>query len=105
MSDSPEFHLVRKRFMEMHGACVRPAFGNYSQIERAGLTRAALGVRRAGGEPLFLERYLDAPVEQVVSAALGKPTVRESFIEIGRAHVLTPVTNAHLVCRIMLEHK
>src|SRR3546814_8370476 len=24
-------------------------------------------------------------------------------IEIGRTHVLTPVTNAHLVCRLMLE--
>src|SRR3546814_1682857 len=25
--------------------------------------------------------------------------------EIGRAHVRTPVTNAHLVCRLMLEKK
>src|SRR3546814_8091208 len=26
-------------------------------------------------------------------------------IEIGRAHVWTPVTNAHLVCRLLLEQK
>src|SRR3546814_8328172 len=26
-------------------------------------------------------------------------------IEIGRAHVWTPVTNAHLVCRLLLEKK
>src|SRR3546814_9003518 len=26
-------------------------------------------------------------------------------IEIGRAHVSTPVTNAHLVCRLLLEKK
>src|SRR3546814_2968595 len=25
--------------------------------------------------------------------------------EIGRAHVLTPVTNAHLLCRLLLEKK
>src|SRR3546814_1352075 len=25
--------------------------------------------------------------------------------KIGRAHVLTPVTNAHLVCRLLLEKK
>src|SRR3546814_8270119 len=25
--------------------------------------------------------------------------------EIGRAHVCTPVTNAHLVCRLLLENK
>src|SRR3546814_6133725 len=27
------------------------------------------------------------------------------MIEIGRAHVCTPVTNAHLVCRLLLEQK
>src|SRR3546814_2883675 len=26
-------------------------------------------------------------------------------LEIGRAHVCTPVTNAHLVCRLLLETK
>src|SRR3546814_1510998 len=29
----------------------------------------------------------------------------ESSEEIGRAHVCTPVTNAHLVCRLLLEKK
>src|SRR3546814_3957097 len=26
-------------------------------------------------------------------------------VEIGRAHVLTPVTNAHIVCRLLRENK
>src|SRR3546814_5121779 len=26
-------------------------------------------------------------------------------LQIGRAHVCTPVTNAHLVCRLLLDHK
>src|SRR3546814_7640504 len=30
---------------------------------------------------------------------------RSTRFEIGRAHVLTPVTNAHLVCRLLLEKK
>src|SRR3546814_838940 len=29
----------------------------------------------------------------------------DSLYEIGRAHVCTPVTNAHLVCRLLLEKK
>src|SRR3546814_4417832 len=29
--------------------------------------------------------------------------IRERMAEIGRAHVRTPVTNAHLVCRLLLE--
>src|SRR3546814_4642773 len=35
--------------------------------------------------------------------ALAGPV--EGVVEIGRAHVLTPVTNAHLVCRLLLEKK
>src|SRR3546814_10549759 len=27
------------------------------------------------------------------------------YLKIGRAHVCTPVTNAHLVCRLLLEKK
>src|SRR3546814_8447300 len=30
---------------------------------------------------------------------------RSNRFEIGRAHVCTPVTNAHLVCRLLLEKK
>src|SRR3546814_3755390 len=32
-------------------------------------------------------------------------TAMKGCMEIGRAHVRTPVTNAHLVCRIVLENK
>src|SRR3546814_5568334 len=31
--------------------------------------------------------------------------LRAATGEIGRAHVCTPVTNAHLVCRLLLEKK
>src|SRR3546814_6056966 len=33
----------------------------------------------------------------------GPPGI--AHLEIGRAHVRTPVTNAHLVCRLLLEKK
>src|SRR3546814_1779339 len=33
------------------------------------------------------------------------PAVPDLPFQIGRAHVRTPVTNAHLVCRLLLEKK
>src|SRR3546814_9882927 len=36
---------------------------------------------------------------------LGPKLLHLGFIEIGRAHVCTPVTNAPLVCRLLLENK
>src|SRR3546814_3950464 len=39
-----------------------------------------------------------------------QPSAAEDYVsgvyrEIGRAHVCTPVTNAHLVCRLLLDKK
>src|SRR3546814_14123210 len=42
-------------------------------------------------------------VEIIESAAVGG--IANLRAEIGRAHVCTPVTNAHLVCRLLLEKK
>src|SRR3546814_8324404 len=33
------------------------------------------------------------------------PVAARARLKIGRAHVCTPVTNAHLVCRLLLEKK
>src|SRR3546814_15996579 len=41
--------------------------------------------------------------DQVARAMNGPGKLR--CIEIGRAHVCTPVTNAHIVCRLLLEQK
>lgn len=44
---------------------------------------AALGLRPAGSEPLFLERYLDAPIETAVAAGLQQPIERARVVEVG----------------------
>src|SRR3546814_6768711 len=44
-------------------------------------------------------------VEDEPYQRFGPRDVRRRDDEIGRAHVGTPVTNAHLVCRILLETK
>src|SRR3546814_3832658 len=42
----------------------------------------------------------------VVPACVGNRAYLEpGSNEIGRAHVCTPVTNAHIVCRVLLEKK
>src|SRR3546814_8944527 len=41
----------------------------------------------------------------LAQALIRCPSVTPEDKEIGRAHVWTPVTNAHLVCRLLLEKK
>ncbi len=44
---------------------------------------AAAGYRQASGETLFLERYLDAPVEQVLARQGGDAPARAGIFEVG----------------------
>src|SRR3546814_3305513 len=53
----------------------------------------------------------DVPAIVAAAKAAGVPTAIDNtwatplYFQIGRAHVWTPVTNAHLVCRLLLEKK
>ncbi|MFQ5487217.1 MAG: thermostable hemolysin [Gammaproteobacteria bacterium] len=44
---------------------------------------AALGLRNAATERLFLETYLDAPVERRMTALCGRMVARQGIVEIG----------------------
>src|SRR3546814_2185604 len=59
----------------------------------AGARAAGKAARQAAG------RRLHALLDQRVPGAAALAA------QIGRAHVCTPVTNAHLVCRLLLEKK
>ena len=66
--------------------------------------QAAAGYAAAGAQALFLEQYLDRPIEHVLSAALGRPIARPSIVEVGNlaavsagmARVLIPQLARHL---------
>ncbi len=58
--------------------------------------RAAAGVRFAAHEPLFLEGYLDQPVEQVVAEAFARPVARGSIVEVGSLASDSPVASLEL---------
>lgn len=51
--------------------------------DRHGVIHAAAGFRYAAEAPLFLERYLDQPVEEAAALRLGEPLRRQGVVEIG----------------------
>jgi hypothetical protein len=75
--------LVRRRYAAVHGAATLLDYPHYRAVGDQVAPRAVLGWRRAADRPLFLETYLDAPIEQVVGTALGRPVARASIVEIG----------------------
>ncbi len=57
---------------------------------QSGNALAIAGVRSALMEPLFLEHYLDAPVEEVLHAVAGRPLPRHQIVEMGNLAAVEP---------------
>lgn len=62
---------------------------------------AAFGLRKAAAEPLFLEQYLDVPIEQLLSASLGVAANRTQITEIGNLAVENPRNAGALIAAVI----
>lgn len=76
--------FVERRFAEAYGASVVADYPLIAGLVTAdGEVLAAVGVRLAEDGPLFLERYLDVPVEDEVGRVLSVTARRDEIVEIG----------------------
>jgi hypothetical protein len=76
--------FIRGVFRERFGATVRGFAPVLVALrDEAGTLLAAAGHRSADAGPLFLERYLDAPIEQHLRGAAGAPVPRTRIAEVG----------------------
>jgi hypothetical protein len=82
--------FIAEIFRRRHAAELRHFAPNLLLLERSGRIAAAAGWRCAADEPLFLESYLDAPVETVVSRTAGHPVGRARIVEVGHLASATP---------------
>jgi hypothetical protein len=85
---------VRLRFAAKHGAEVRSFMPTLISFRnRSGELRGVAGVRGADEGPLYLEQYLDRPIETRLAAAIchhdggnfvsGGPVRRDGIVEVG----------------------
>ncbi len=76
--------FIANAFRDKHGAQVHSFMPDLLGLRNAsGELRAVAGYRAARQERLFLEQYLDQPVEAALAAKLGRPVERTEIIEIG----------------------
>lgn len=77
-------HFIRERFAVHYGARVRHFMPCLLGLDAAdGTLVGAVGLRAAEGQALFLERYLDLPIEQVLAARFGRAIARRQIVEVG----------------------
>lgn len=75
--------FIRDVFARNYGARVASFAPDLALLERNGAIAAAAGWRGADAGPLYLERYLDAPIDGQVSSLAGYPVARDRIVEVG----------------------
>lgn len=76
--------FVQQRFRHAHGADIRHFMPElFGMSDGAGELCAVAGVRLAAAGPLFLEHYLDEPIDALICAAADQPVDRRAIVEVG----------------------
>jgi len=84
VNERPEIEaFIRNGFDRAYRARINHFMPRLMSLRRDSRLTAACGLRSAAAEPLFLEIYLDQPVEDALAAASGHPLSRNSIIEVG----------------------
>jgi hypothetical protein len=68
-----------------------------------GVLMAAFGMRHAAHDKLFLEQYIDVPIERLISERLGKNIARDEITCIGNLAVANP-RNAGVLIAHVIKH-
>ena len=76
--------LIESVYTRKYGARIAAHYPNLMSVWSAsGDIIASVGFRAASEQPLFLEHYLDLPIEQTLKDAGGKALDRAEIVEIG----------------------
>lgn len=76
--------FVAEAFRRGHDATVASFMPTLLSLrDGSGRLRSVVGLRGAVPQALYLERYLDLPVESAIAAATGRAIRREQVVEVG----------------------
>jgi len=89
---------IHQRYAQTYGADIRHFLPTLIAVEaNDGHVLGVMGVRPAAREALFLEQYLDDPVEQVLGRHLGVAVERLRLAELGNLAAGLPGTARMLI--------
>ncbi len=82
-------NFIRARFSEHYGARIQhfmPCL--LALVDAANTLQGAVGLRSAASGSLFLERYLDRPIEEEIALRNGRVLNRNEIVEVGNLGAL-----------------
>lgn len=93
--------FIRVVFRHAYGASIRHFMPQLMSLRDAsGRLLAVCGLRNAGTDALFLETYLDAPVETLIAERAQQDVLRHDIVEVGNLAVAEPGIAPHLLASV-----
>ncbi|MBI2305953.1 MAG: thermostable hemolysin [Rhodocyclales bacterium] len=89
--------FVRAVFARHYGAQVSAFAPNLTLLEQNQRVIAATGWRPAGDGALFLERYINLPIEATMAQQAKLPVKRERIVEVGNLAAEKPGSSLHVI--------
>lgn len=95
--------FVHGIFAHAYGADIKEFMPQLMSLRNTqGELLAVCGLRHAEDSRLFLERYLNQPVERMIAEKSGQSVTRQDIVEIGNLAVAHPETSRSLLASISL---
>lgn len=95
--------FIRHIFAHHYAARVTHFAPDLMLLEQAGRMASAAGWRGAASGRLFLETYLDDPVQVRIGRLAGRPVAREHIAEVGNLASITPGGGVRMILTLA-EH-
>lgn len=90
--------FIERRFFDRFGSLIADHYPTLLSLQNSDQDIvAAIGLRSASSEALFLERYFDEPIEQVILAATNVMAPRSDILEIGNMASTGRAASARLI--------
>lgn len=89
--------FIRKIFVRRYNIEAYSFAPNLLLLEQQQRIIAATGWRGANAGELFLERYLDSPIEAAMAQRAGLSVVRERIVEVGNLAAEKPGASIHVI--------
>jgi hypothetical protein len=92
--------FIADRFAHAYGARITSFAEHLIGLRTGGGWSAAIGYTAAGRAPLFVEQYLDQPIEATLAERLGVSVERSQIVEVGNLAATRPGAARRLIVRM-----
>ena len=95
--------FIATQFNKAYGAKITEFMPELMGLYDNDALAAACGLRAAATGPMFLEQYLEYPLEAVLGRATGTQIERRTLVEVGNLSISRPGYARHLLCSLTMH--